>query len=111
MPWLVLVPGIPAIKFFHEGSRLYREAGTTAEYLRASGLFDLFYNISMYSGAVIIVLELSISLIGLIGLVRNWISKEKSNLWDVALCPWLFAFGTFLLMFLVIHTFTYGMGI
>ena len=64
MPWLVLVPGIPAIKYFAEGSRLYREAGTTAAYLEASELFDMFYSLSVYSGAAIVVLELLISLMG-----------------------------------------------
>lgn len=110
MPWLVLVPGIPAIKYFAEGSRLYREAGTTAAYLRASELFDMFYNFSMYSGAVIVVLELLVSVTGLICLVKTRISKEKYNFWDVVFCPWMFVFGTLLLMFFV-HTFTYGMGI
>lgn len=111
MPWLVLVVGIPAIKYFAEGSRLYRETGTTAEYLRASQLFDVFYNISMYSGAVIVVLELLISVMGIIRFVQALISKEKYNMWDIVFCPWIFAFGTLLLMFLVVHTFTYGMGI
>ena len=110
MPWLVLVPGIPAIKYFAEGSRLYREAGTTAAYLRASELFDMFYNLSMYSGTVIVALELLVSVMGLIGLVRSRISKEKYRFWDLMFCPWLCAFGTLLLMFFVL-TFTYGMGI
>ena len=110
MPWIVLVPGIPAIRYFAEGSRLYREAGTTAEYLRASGLFDMFYNLSMCSGGAIVFLELLISVIGFVGLVKICISKEKYKFWDVVFCPWFFVFGTLLLMFFV-HTFTYGMGI
>lgn len=115
MPWLVLIPGIPAFYYFDESSQLWRKYGDGPEYEQAHELFVSFYDAAMTTGGVMIGMELLLAFVGFIWLIVSLCKKNKEAfaiikpliLW---LCPGIFVFGTLLLMLLV-HTFTYGMSI
>ena len=115
MPWLILIPGVIANYYFFEESRTYNSGNPTPEYYRAKELFEQFYSLAMGGGVFIIFAECIIRLVGFIWMAANIFKKNKKSycimkplvLW---LCPHVFTFGTLLLM-LLIHAFTYGMGI
>lgn len=115
MPWLVLIPGIPAFYYFNESGQLWRKYGDGPEYEQAHELFVSFYDAVMSTGVIVIFLELLLALVAFILLIISFCKKDRKPfaitkpliLW---LCPGVFVFGTLLLM-LFVHTFTYGMGI
>ena len=115
MPWLVLIPGIPAFYYFDQAGQLWRKYGDGSEYQQAHEQFETFYDAAMTTGGIAIFLELLLALAGFIWMIISLCKKNKEHfaiikplmLW---LCPGAFVFGTLLLMLLV-HTFTYGMSI
>ncbi len=113
MPWLILIPGIPAIIYCSKSSSSFRYDGPGPQYEAISNLFHQFYDASMTTGIIVILLELVIGLIGLIWLTIGTGKKNPNPSYTtypliLFLCPIIF--GTLILMFFV-HAFTYGMGI
>lgn len=115
MPWLILIPGIMAAECFSASSRAYNNGHPTPEYYRAEELFDLLYALAMGGGVFILFVECTIGLVGLIWMIVNICKQNKEPfciikplvLW---LCPFVFNFGTLLLM-LFVQGITYGQGI
>lgn len=115
MPWLVLICGIPAIYYDNASYKEYMSAGASETYLHLDKMFDTFYYSTMSLGAIIILLELLIGFGAFILMLVNLFKKRKEKysisrklvLW---ICPLFFSIGTLILM-LMVHTFTYGMGV
>ena len=115
MPWLIAGPGFLAFTYFEKAKDIYRESGSSPEYLQASDLFEVFYNISFYGGIVIVFLEVVIFLLWLIWVIKSFRKKDLadqtlSRPWDMIFCPGIFIVGTLLLMGLIIGV-TYGQGV
>lgn len=114
LPWLILLFGVPAIYFFDRSGEAYRQIGSTLEYEKYHKLFDLFYALSMGCGVFVILLEFVISAIGLSQMIQARSQKEDTTVIHKFRSQWLrpalYILGTLLLMLLV-HTFTYGMGV
>ena len=115
LPWLVLLPGIPAICYFGTGSKEYFYSGSTDKYIHLSEMFKLFYDLAMIVGIVIVILEILIGFVCIILSIINLLKYKKIDN-NVKTCfvlgvkPILYSFGTLILMFIV-HAFTYGMGV
>ena len=113
LPWLVLLPGFPAIHFYFRLGILFNTTGAEEAYLRAKKLFSLFYHTAIYGGAVIAILEVILALCYFVTFIKLYIKKDfasaKPYAKSASNCTF-FVFGTLLLMFFV-HTFTYGMGV
>ncbi len=115
IPWFVPVSGVPAIYWFFESGRAYREQYDGSRYKVASGLFDAFYGTAMVTGWVAVALELVIGIAAFVMLIYALVKKPKERycvcrpltLWG---CSVPCVFGTLELMFWV-HAFTYGMGV
>lgn len=115
LPWLVMASGWPAIYYFFEAGRIYREQYDCAEYQLANEIFHNCYDMAMVTGAVVAVLEALLGITALILLISALVQKSKAEysvcrpliLW---LCGAPCAVGALLLM-LFVNTFTYGMGI
>lgn len=113
LPWLVLLPGFPAIHFYFRLGILFNTPGAEEAYLRAKKLFSLFYHTAIYGGAVIAVLEVIIAFCYFLTCLKLCFGKDFTSAkpyGKASLKCTFFAFGTLLLMFFV-HTFTYGMGV
>ena len=115
LPWLVLVFGIPAVRYFILAGQTYNNGNPGAEYYQADKLFEVFYGLAMGTGLVVIMIELIIAVTAFIFMIVNIFRKDKERfciikpfvLW---LCPGVFVFGTLILMLLV-QGFTYGQSV
>lgn len=115
LPWLVLIPGIPAIACWSKAHNIWMQYGDCPEYEKINHLFHSFYNAAMGTGGVVLLTEIGFFFVFLVRfLIRVFRKNIESNspqqfigLW---LAPLFFIPGTLLLIFFV-HVFTYGMGI
>lgn len=115
MPWLVLLPGIPAIYYWGVKSQMWKQYGPSPEFESANKIFETLFGLAICTGLIVMVLEFLLSLIGFIWLWVNVCKKEKDSyfiahpilIWT---SPWFFIPGTLFLM-LFVNTFTYAMGI
>ncbi len=115
LPWLVMVSGFPAIYFFFEADRIYREQFDSAEYQVASGIFHSCYDMAMVTGTIVVILELLLGLVALVILIISLVKKSGVEYsicrpLTVFVCSFPCVFGSLFLMFLV-NAFTYGMGV
>lgn len=113
MPWLVLIGGIPAIYFWVKTGEEWRKEYNSPAYFHASDMLELFYNIAMVTGVVVIITETVIAVVSLILMIISVAKKTKCVTGTMALlfgCGVLCSFGTVVLMFFVL-IFTYAQGI
>lgn len=113
MPWLVLAGGIPAVYYWQMSYEEWRIEYNSEAYLRTSEMFGLFFKIAMITGAVVITLEVIISLVSLVLMIISITKKTKCVTYTMLvlfLCAALCVSGTGILMFLTL-VFTYGMGV
>ena len=113
LPWLVLLPGFPAIHFYFKSGILFNTPGAEEAYLRVKNLFSLFYHTAIYGGAVFAALEVIMAFCYFLTYLKLCFGKDFASAkpyGKASLKCTFFAFGTLLLMFFV-HAFTYGMSV
>ncbi len=113
MPWLVLVGGIPAIYFWVKTGEEWQKEYNSPAYFHASDMLELFYNMAMVTGAIVIVAETIIAVVSFILMIISVIKKTKCVTRTMAVlfvCGILCSFGTAALM-LVVLILTYAQGI
>ncbi len=113
MPWLVLIGSIPAVFYWQKSYEEWRIEYNGEAYLWTSEIFDLFFKIAMITGAVVIALEVIISLVSLVLMIISITKRTKCVTYTMLvlfLCAALCILVTGMLMFLTL-VFTYGMGV
>ena len=103
LPYSVLATGVPAFSVFW------------AEEFNKE-LFELLYNITFVIAFITAFVEFATAVVGIILSVIAYKKEEIKRMPVVriiyfALCQGLFSAGTFILAFLTVHVFTYGMGV
>ena len=115
LPWLVSISGFLAFLFCDSSHDTYNGGDYGPEHLEYESLFLFWYNITYIIGWIVVLIEWILSMISFIAMIINITNKAREKYSIIKpFVNWLYSgfciLGTSLLMLLV-HAFTYGMGV